>query len=62
MLRILVDAYDLIDSKQGGFRKGHSLIDHVFVLKILIDVYLDKQKRILLHYKLSKSFQEGIPS
>ena len=43
---IFIDSYDLIGSKQVGFRKGHSNIDHVFVLKTLIDLYLNKRKRI----------------
>ena len=43
---IFIDSYDLIGSEQVGFRKGHSNIDHVFVLKTLIDLYLNKRKRI----------------
>ena len=45
-LGIFIDGYGLIGSEQGGFRKGHSNIDHVFVLKTLIDLYLNKRKRI----------------
>ena len=36
----------LVWCEQGGFRKGHSTIDHVFVLKTLIDLYLNKRERI----------------
>ena len=43
---IFIDGYGLIGSEQGGFRKGRSTIDHVFVLKTLIDLYLNKRKRI----------------
>ena len=35
-LGIFIDAYGLIGSKRGGFRKGHSTIDHVFVINTLI--------------------------
>ena len=45
-LGIFIDGYGLIGSEQGGFRKGHSTIDHVFVLKTLIDLYPNKRKRI----------------
>ena len=45
-LGIFIDGYGLIGSEHGGFRKGHSTIDHVFVLKTLIDLYLNKRKRI----------------
>ena len=45
-LGIIIDGYGLIGSEQGGFRKGHFTIDHVFVLKILIDLYVNKRKRI----------------
>ena len=45
-LCIFLDGYGLIGFVQGGIRKGHSTIDHVFVLKTLIDLYLNKRKRI----------------
>ena len=45
-LGIFIDGYGLIGSERGGFRKGHSTIDHVFVLKTLIDLYLNEPKRI----------------
>lgn len=35
-----------IGPEQAGFKKGHSTMDHVFVLKALIDLYLHKRKRM----------------
>jgi hypothetical protein len=36
----------VIGAEQAGFKRGHSTLDHVFVLKTLIDLYLAKRKRL----------------
>ena len=35
-----------LNENQAGFRKGYSTMDHIFTLKSLIDIYLNKNKRI----------------
>ena len=59
-LGIFINGYGLIGSEQGGFRKGHSTIDYVFVLKTLIDLYLNKRKRIYCCFiDYQKAFDNG---
>ena len=33
-------------NEQSGFRKGHSTMDHVFALHCLIDVYLQRKRKL----------------
>ena len=35
-----------IGDEQAGFRAGHSTLDHVFTLQNIIDIYLQKRKRV----------------
>jgi hypothetical protein len=35
-----------IGPDQAGFKKGHSTLDHIFVLNCLIEMYLKKHKRL----------------
>lgn len=42
----VVEAQKSIGPEQAGFRAGYSTIDHIFTLKILIDLYLNKKKRL----------------
>jgi len=37
---------NLLGLEQAGFRKNHSTIDHIFLLNSLIDLYLQKRKRL----------------
>lgn len=37
---------EIILENQTGFRQGYSTLDHVFLLKNLIDMYLDQKKRL----------------
>jgi hypothetical protein len=37
----------LIYENQAGFRKGYSTINHIFVLKMLIDYYMCNRKKKL---------------
>ena len=47
-----------IGNKQAGFRKGQSTTDQILSLKCLIDLYLKKQIKIILHiHRLRKSIQ-----
>ena len=41
-----LESSNLIGEEQVGFRQGHSTLDHVFVLKNIIDLYLYKKKKL----------------
>ena len=43
-----IECQQIIGNKQAGFRSGHSIIDHIFALHTLIDLYLNKNKTIIL--------------
>ena len=36
----------LLGAEQAGFRSGYSTIDHIYFLHSLLDMYLEKRKRI----------------
>ena len=40
------EAEQVIGEEQAGFRSGYSTTDHVFVLKSIIDFYVQKKKRL----------------
>ena len=49
-----IECQQIIGNEQAGFRSGHSTIDHIFALHTLIDLYLNKKKRLycaLIDYK-----------
>jgi len=37
---------NILGLEQAGFRKNHSTIDHIFMLNSLIEIYLQKRKRL----------------
>ena len=41
-----VNTLDVIGPEQAGFRSGFSTNDHIFALKMLIDLYLHTKKRL----------------
>ena len=41
-----VNTPDVIGPEQMGFRSGFSTNDHIFALKMLIDLYLHTKKRL----------------
>ena len=41
-----VKAHDTVGPEQAGFKTDNSTIDHIFVLKTLADIYLNKRKRL----------------
>ena len=41
-----VNENNIIGPEQAGFRSGFSTLDHIFLLKTLIDIYLNKHKRL----------------
>ena len=49
-----IECQQIIGNEQAGFRSGHSTIDHIFALHTLIDLYLNKKKKLycaLIDYK-----------
>ena len=45
-ITIFLERFDSIGEEQTGFRAGYSTMDHVFVLNSIIDIYLQKRKRV----------------
>ena len=45
-ITIFLERFDSIGEEQAGFRAGYSTMDHVFVLNSIIDIYLQKIKRV----------------
>ena len=43
-----IECQQIIGNEQAGFRSRYSIIDHIFVLHTLIDLYLNKKKKIIL--------------
>ena len=43
-----LDANDLLGEEQAAFRKGYSVLDHVFALKSIIDIYLSSKKKLYI--------------
>ena len=41
-----VESNNILLQNQTGFRKGYSTMDHVFVLKGLMDIFMSKKKKI----------------
>ena len=39
-----LDRQNVIGPEQAGFKKDHSTLDHIFVLKTVIDIYLSNKK------------------
>ena len=38
--------YDIVQETQAGFRQGYSTLDHIFLLKSIIDLFLWKRKKL----------------
>ena len=45
-LKEFLDRLNVIGPEQAGFKKDHSTLDHIFVLKTVIDIYLSNKKRL----------------
>ena len=45
-----LDNFGLLDEEQAGFRGGYSTVDHIFALKIIIDIYLNKNKDLYVAF------------
>ena len=46
IITIFLERFDSIGEEQAGFRAGFFTMDHVFVLNSIIDIYLQKRKRV----------------
>ena len=56
-LKVFCDDHDIINENQAGFRAGYSTIDHVFSLKVLIDLFFSgKQKLFCAFVDYAKAF------
>ena len=50
-----------IGPEQAGFKSGHSTMDHVFVLKVLINLYLSRKKRLYCCFIDYKKAFDSVP-
>ena len=41
-----LNTFNAIGTEQAGFKAGHSTVDHMFVLKSLVDIYLSRNRRL----------------
>ena len=59
-----LETSDILGTEQSGFRKGHSTMGHVFALHCLIDVYLQRKRRLFCAFidykKAFDSVQRGL--
>ena len=45
-INMFLEDSGLLAEEQAGFRKNYSTVDHMFSMKMLIDIYLSKPKRL----------------
>ena len=45
-ISLFMEEYSLLAEEQAGFRHSYSTVDHIFSLKMLIDIYLSKNKKL----------------
>ena len=52
------DEHNIIDESQGGFRRGYSTIDNIFILQSIVQKYLSKEggRFYCLFIDFSKAF------
>ena len=57
MFNDYVNAVGFLGEDQAGFRHGYSTLDHVFVLNSIVDIYLQKRKKLYCAFiDYSKTF------
>lgn len=49
-LHVSSDSVGLISNLQAGFRKSYSTVDHVYVLKALIDIFNSTGKKLFCSF------------
>ena len=49
-LNAYLEHYNVLCEEQAGFRKNYSTVDHIFSLKMLIDLYLAKGKKLFCSF------------
>ena len=42
----VLNTFNATGREQAGFKAGHSTVDHMFVLKSLVDIYLSRNRRL----------------
>ncbi len=47
-LNVFLESNNILCEEQAGFRKHYSTVDHIFSLKLLVDIYLTHDKKIVL--------------
>jgi hypothetical protein len=45
-LTSFLECHNAIGTEQAGFRKGYSTLEHIFTMRCLLDLYLEKKKRL----------------
>ena len=45
-LSYFIESNNILSENQAGFRKGHSTLDHAFILKTLIDIYASQNHKL----------------
>ena len=60
-LNLFLSEYNSIGPEQAGFKAGHSTMDHAFVLKSLINLYLRKKKRLYCCFIDYKKAFDSVP-
>ena len=45
-----LENFGLLDEEQAGFRSNYGTSDHIFALKLLVDIYLNKKKNLYVAF------------
>ena len=59
-LRKFSDSCNLIKENQAAFRKGYSTLDHIFLVKSLVDIYFARKKKLYCAFVDFHQFGEQV--